>query len=696
MRKALLIALLLVVNAAAWGQGSISGNNGGISGNMGGGGSGSGCTTISGCPVGGAVSLGSNPVTGTAFAIGGGTADAVTIGSTTPAPAAVTSLASSAGITDTSTAGINTTATNGFQIGGVSGLYAGVGGLPAITAGNLTTPIDAGPLVAPVRQNTFYQNWSASVPVQEVLQNLLSTVTLSSGEFDKEITVTGSQLVVNAGVINTLGEAVEFRVDNHGTLTVGGGSYANILQEINTYAGSTAPNVEGINYNVSNQGSIQNLNLININPIVGNAPTGSYHAWNNADPTAGFVNLSHAVFGGTVPASPPTNVTLLAIGQAGTTFPFVVESSTPAFLFDIKGDASGGFMAGTLGMGSTGTAAGKIQLFNGANGGSVVLQDAAAATAGTTISFPATTSGTDTVAVLGTPQTFSAAQTFSSTITASGLGSGTAVSCLGITSGNQIIPTSCSGGSGVTSITAGGGLTGGTITTTGTIALDLTAANTWTGAPTFNTPVVIGTGTLANTSLYISDSTNLFAISVFNGATNEFYVKDSGIGFINGQLILGTAGSTLGNVTFNNLTSGSITLRPPTGALGAATLTMPAVTDTLAVLGTAQTFTAAQTFSSNVTVVGKLIFTGAAPTITSGTATLDATASNQAGTVTEGTAQTGFTLTFNTANPFSTTPHCVVSSPNGSALTSYTPSTTTLVVANLTATGSSFTYACFQ
>jgi hypothetical protein len=99
---------------------------------------------------------------------------------------------------------------------------------------------------------------------------------------------------------------------------------------------------------------------------------------------------------------------------------------------------------------------------------------------------------------------------------------------------------------------------------------------------------------------------------------------------------------------------------------------------------------------TNLTVSGKLIFTGAAPTITAGTATLDATASNQAGTVTEGTAQTGFTLTFNTANPFTTTPHCTVSSPNGSALTSYTPSTTTLVVANMTATGSSFTYVCVQ
>jgi hypothetical protein len=130
---------------------------------------------------------------------------------------------------------------------------------------------------------------------------------------------------------------------------------------------------------------------------------------------------------------------------------------------------------------------------------------------------------------------------------------------------------------------------------------------------------------------------------------------------------------------------GTLTISPTTGAVVASLA-----------LGHANTWTAAQTVTSNLTVSGKLIFTGASPTITAGTATLDATASNQAGTVTEGTAQTGFTLTFNATNPFTTTPHCTVTSPNGASYTGYTPSTTTLVVANLTATGSIFTYACLQ
>lgn len=53
------------------------------------------------------------------------------------------------------------------------------------------------------------------------------------------------------------------------------------------------------------------------------------------------------------------------------------------------------------------------------------------------------------------------------------------------------------GGSGtVTSITAGSGLSGGAITTSGTIALDLTNANTWTGQQIFNTANVgVGSAT---------------------------------------------------------------------------------------------------------------------------------------------------------------------------------------------------------
>jgi hypothetical protein len=83
-----------------------------------------------------------------------------------------------------------------------------------------------------------------------------------------------------------------------------------------------------------------------------------------------------------------------------------------------------------------------------------------------------------------------------------------------------------------------------------------------------------------------------------------------------------------------------------------------------------------------------------APTITSGTATLDAHASDVSGTVTEGTAQTGFTLTFHAV--WQTVPHCTVSSPNGVTFTSYTPAQGTLTIANASATGDVFSYVCVQ
>lgn len=62
---------------------------------------------------------------------------------------------------------------------------------------------------------------------------------------------------------------------------------------------------------------------------------------------------------------------------------------------------------------------------------------------------------------------------------------------------------------------------------------------------------------------------------------------------------LGVAGATVGTLTFANLTSGSITISPPTGALGSITLTLPiGGNDTLMGLATAATVTGAKTYSA--------------------------------------------------------------------------------------------------
>ena len=100
-------------------------------------------------------------------------------------------------------------------------------------------------------------------------------------------------------------------------------------------------------------------------------------------------------------------------------------------------------------------------------------------------------------------------------------------------------------------------------------------------------------------------------------------------------LTLGVTGSALGALSFVNLSSGSITLQAPTGVLGTQTLTLPDVTDTIAVLGAAQTFSGAINFSSTVSVGGNLMtFPGVAATIASLT-TADQTLSGGANVVSQ-------------------------------------------------------------
>jgi hypothetical protein len=61
--------------------------------------------------------------------------------------------------------------------------------------------------------------------------------------------------------------------------------------------------------------------------------------------------------------------------------------------------------------------------------------------------------------------------------------------------------------------------------------------------------------------------------------------------YTGGVATLGTAGSVVGQVALKNATSGTLTLSPPTGALGTVTVTIPAATDTLVNLAGTQTLT---------------------------------------------------------------------------------------------------------
>ncbi len=66
---------------------------------------------------------------------------------------------------------------------------------------------------------------------------------------------------------------------------------------------------------------------------------------------------------------------------------------------------------------------------------------------------------------------------------------------------------------------------------------------------------------------------------------------------------LGASG-TLGSVTLGNATSGTVTVEPVTGALGAVTASLPANTGTVGETNLAQTWTAAQTFGTDISIGG--------------------------------------------------------------------------------------------
>jgi hypothetical protein len=164
-----------------------------------------------------------------------------------------------------------------------------------------------------------------------------------------------------------------------------------------------------------------------------------------------------------------------------------------------------------------------------------------------------------------------------------------------------------------------------TITSGGT-APQGTGAYVRATSPSLTTPAL---GVATATSLAINGATigsNGLAVT---GTVAISSTMTSGIHTIAGagpQIVLGANATTLGSIQMFGNTSGSVTLQP-TAAAGSTTLTLPATTTTLAGLAVAQTFTAAQTFTSatpqlilgvNTTTLGSIKMFGS----TSGDATI--------------------------------------------------------------------------
>ena len=135
---------------------------------------------------------------------------------------------------------------------------------------------------------------------------------------------------------------------------------------------------------------------------------------------------------------------------------------------------------------------------------------------------------------------------------------------------------------------AGTGLTG--------TAASLTAGNVTTNAnltghvTSVGNAAVLGSFTMAQLSTAVSDGDPAYV-----GAANTFTTGQTISSTT--SLLLGTAGSAVGNVGFRNATSGTTTLEPATGALGTGTVTLP-LSGTLAISSGAQTFTGVQSMTS--------------------------------------------------------------------------------------------------
>jgi hypothetical protein len=96
----------------------------------------------------------------------------------------------------------------------------------------------------------------------------------------------------------------------------------------------------------------------------------------------------------------------------------------------------------------------------------------------------------------------------------------------------------------------------------------------WRGDGTWAAPAgsgnVSAAGNLTDLAMIIGDG-GTTGVKTIPGFTTDGISK----------ITLGEAGTSVGAVAFENATSGTITMQPATGALGTATLTLPAATDTL-------------------------------------------------------------------------------------------------------------------
>ena len=272
-----------------------------------------------------------------------------------------------------------------------------------------------------------------------------SFLTLSGNGFTAsgEINVMHAYFATVAGVTSTQAEGVEVSNLINGTQ----GTFDSFLSTVVNGETGTTGSINGIVFNYQNNnttaGSIVNYSAIQCNPMsgAGSAPTFDY-CIRNTDTGSTIATLGNVVIGSLTPPGTSTLFEIKGPDTSPSTVPLAITNSAgTTLIFDDTGTLT--LPIGAIKLGTSGNW-GKIN-FGNTTSGSLQLNAPSSGALSGTVTLP---NATTTLAGLAVPETFTAAQTFSSTITATGLSAGTQVSCLGLSSGNAIVTAACSSGGG--------------------------------------------------------------------------------------------------------------------------------------------------------------------------------------------------------------------------------------------------------
>ena len=272
----------------------------------------------------------------------------------------------------------------------------------------------------------------------------------------------------------------------------------------------------------------------------------------------------------------------------------------------LGGSANLTWVSPALTIGAAGSTTGQLNL-TGATSGTITIQGQAAAgtynfnlptTAGSSGNLLTSGGGVAAAMTWTAPGDVTKSDDTNVTMTLGGTPTGAAVKAFSMTLGWTGTLSLARGGTAANLTASNGGIIYSTASALAVLSGTATAGQILrsgsSAAPSWSTATYPATAGSAGVFLR-SDGTNLVTstMTLPNTSSAGTILASGSANTVTATATptLGVAGTTVGTLSFANATSGSITLQPVTGALGTVTLTMPAATDTIAVLAASQAFT---------------------------------------------------------------------------------------------------------